>query len=124
MLGELIACQGEAWAADADLAAMGNAHAGLPGDLLNFHYDPVTCAAALGWPGAATQPRRLRPVRDGDVLRCQPDVNGRHCTVVTAVDGDAFTLAWLAAVEAAASSAPHAAISRLLAASWSIFGCR
>jgi hypothetical protein len=87
---------------------LGKAFRQLPGDLLNFHYDPVTCAVALGWPGAATSVRRLRPVLAGDVLRCRPDDDGRQFTVVDTVDGDAFAEAWLGAVEAADSAAPDA----------------
>jgi inosine-uridine nucleoside N-ribohydrolase len=107
-LGRLLAQQGEAWAADAGMAELGKAFRQLPGDLLNFHYDPVTCAVALGWPGAATSVRRLRPVLAGDVLRCRPDDDGRQFTVVDTVDGDAFAEAWLGAVEAADSAAPDA----------------
>jgi inosine-uridine nucleoside N-ribohydrolase len=100
-LGRLLARQSEARGADAAMAALGRAHPGLPDDLLNFHYDPVTCAAALGWPGAVTEVRRLRTVVDGGVLRCVADGDGRQMTVVTSVDGDAFAEAWLAAVTAA-----------------------
>ena len=59
------------------MAELGRVHAGLPDDLLNFHYDPVACAVALGWPGAAVEELRLRPVLDGkEVLQglaVQPD---------------------------------------------------
>lgn len=47
-LGELLARQSEAHGVDSDKVALGPAHAGLPDDLLNFHYDPVACALALG----------------------------------------------------------------------------
>lgn len=105
-LGRLLAQQGEARAADADMPELGKAFRQLPDDLLNFHYDPVTCAVALGWPGATRTARRLRPVLVGDVLHCRPDENGRQCTVVTTVDGDAFAEIWLRAVEAADAAAP------------------
>jgi purine nucleosidase len=102
-LGQVLAQQSEARAVDAGMPALGKAFAGLPDDLLNFRYDPVTCAIALGWPGVTKSSRQLRPVMDGDVLRCEPDWNGRPCTVVSRVDGEAFAQAWLAAVEAADS---------------------
>jgi len=100
-LGQLLARQSEARAADTGMLALGKAHDGLPDDLLNFHYDPVTCAVALRWPGAVTELRRLRTIIEGGVLRCAADENGRQVSVVTTVDGEAFAQTWLAAVEAA-----------------------
>jgi purine nucleosidase len=76
LLGRLLAQQGEARAADAGMPELGKAFRQLPDDLLNFHYDPVTCAVAFGWPGANKSVRRLRPVLAGDVLHCQPDETG------------------------------------------------
>ena len=105
-VGRLLARQSEARAADADMPELGQAFRQLPDDLLNFHYDPVTCAVALGWPGATTSVRRLRPVLTGDVLHCQPDENGRQVTVVSTVDGQAFTETWLRAVETADAAMP------------------
>jgi purine nucleosidase len=86
---------------DSRQEARGRAHAGLPDDLLNFQYDPVACAVAVGWPGAVVQEQRLRPVMEGDVLRFQPDQDGRLVRVVVDLDRASFTDAWLAAVEAA-----------------------
>ena len=107
-LGRLLAQQGEARAADAGMLELGQAFGRLPDDLLNFHYDPVTCAVALGWPGATKSVRRLRPVLTGDVLRCQPDERGREVTVVSAVDGEMFAEEWLRAVQAAEAVIPRA----------------
>jgi inosine-uridine nucleoside N-ribohydrolase len=107
-VGRLLARQGEARAADAGMLELGKAFRQLPDDLLNFHYDPVTCAAALGWPGAAKSTRRLRPVLAGGVLRCRPDKSGRQFTVVSKVDGEAFAETWLCAVEAADAARPAA----------------
>ena len=50
-LGELLARQSQAYAADSGMGRLGRAHAALPDDLVNFHYDPVACAVALGWRG-------------------------------------------------------------------------
>ena len=100
-LGELLARQGEAHGEDHGMAELGRAHAGLPDDLLNFQYDPVACAVAAGWNGAVVEEQRLRPVMEGDVLRFQPDQDGRLVRVVVDLDGASFTDAWLAAVEAA-----------------------
>lgn len=83
------------------MAELGRAHAGLPDDLLNFHYDPVACAVALGWSGAVVEEMRLVPVLDGQVLRFQPDQRGRLTRVATQLDGGSFAETWLSAVEAA-----------------------
>ncbi|MDQ4099786.1 MAG: nucleoside hydrolase [Chloroflexota bacterium] len=99
-LGALLACQGEAHGETYGMAGLGRAHTGLPDDLLNFQYDPVTCAVALGWEGATVEEMRLRPVSDGTVLRFQPDEAGRPVRVVTDIDGAAFAAGWLQAVEA------------------------
>jgi purine nucleosidase len=100
-LGELLARQSEAHALDVGMAELGRAHAGLPDDLLNFHYDPVACAVALGWSGVVVEEMRLRPILDGEALRFQTDPRGRPTRVVVDVDGPSFTETWLAAVEAA-----------------------
>jgi inosine-uridine nucleoside N-ribohydrolase len=100
-LGALLARQGEAHGEDSRMAELGRAHAGLPDDLLNFHYDPVACAVAVGWTGAVIQELRLRPVLEGGVLRFQPSEGERLMRVVAELDGTSFTDTWLAAVEAA-----------------------
>lgn len=99
-LGALLARQSDAFAHDRSMADLGRAHAGLPDDLVNFHWDPVACAVAVGWPGATVAEMRLRPVLTGDVLRFQPDPEGRPVRVVVEVDGAGFTEAWLSAVAA------------------------
>ena len=100
-LGALIARQGEVWAEEQGFAALSAAHAGLPDDLVNFHWDPVTCAIALGWTGARAEEVRLRTVRDGALLRFLRDPAGTPARVVTDVDGPAFAARWLDAVIAA-----------------------
>jgi hypothetical protein len=69
--------------------------------LLNFHYDPVACAVALGWSGATVESRYLTPIVVDDVLRFQPGDPGREIRVTVDVDGPAFSEVWIAAVEAA-----------------------
>jgi purine nucleosidase len=100
-LGELLARQSETHAVDAEMTALGRAHAGLPNDLLNFHYDPVACAVALGWPGAQVNEVRLQPVLRDHVLRFETDPAGRLCRALATLDGPRFTETWLSAVEAA-----------------------
>jgi purine nucleosidase len=100
-LGELLAAQSEEHSVSSGMAGLGAAHPGLPDDLLNFHYDPVACAVAVGWPGVRLESRRLRPALDGGWLRFLDHPDGRPTHVLTDVDGAAFTEAWLAAVAAA-----------------------
>ncbi len=98
-LGKLLARQAEAHAAEHGVGALGRAHRGLPDDLLNFQYDPLACAVALGWPGAIVEEMRLRPVLDGDTLRFEQNPDGRLTRVVVDVDAAGFTDTWLTAVE-------------------------
>jgi purine nucleosidase len=102
-LGTLLARQSEVYGREQGMAELGRAHGGLPDDLLNIHWDPVACAVALGWPGVTIEERRLRPVLENETLWFQSDAEGRLIRVVTAVDGAAFSEAWLGAVEAAQS---------------------
>jgi inosine-uridine nucleoside N-ribohydrolase len=104
-LGELLARQGEAHGHDFQMAQMGRLHAGLPDDLLNFQYDPVACAVALGWPGAIVEETRLQLVHDGELVRFRPGTAGRPMRMLTDLDSDSFTEYWLNAVEAAQSPA-------------------
>ncbi|RKN08673.1 hypothetical protein D7319_14880 [Streptomyces radicis] len=106
-MGHILARQAEARAVDADMTTLGQDHPGLPDDLLNFHYDPVTCAIAAGWLGAETAERHLTTVLRDGVLHFEPDpAPDAECpvTVVTRVDGRAFGPLWLDAVEAAATA--------------------
>jgi inosine-uridine nucleoside N-ribohydrolase len=100
-LGQLLAQQSEAYAQETEKTELGRAHAGLPDDLLNLHWDPVTCAVALGWSGAIVEEMRLKTVLENGVLRFQSDPEGQPTRVVVDVDGVSFTDAWLTAVEAA-----------------------
>jgi hypothetical protein len=98
-VGELLALQSELHARHNRFAELGRAHPGLPRDLLNFHYDPVTCAVACGWPGATVEEMRLRPVVAGGVLRFERSEAGRATRVVVGVDGAAFSELWLCSLE-------------------------
>lgn len=98
-VGALLARQAEAHGEEYGMAALGRAHPGLPDDLLNNQYDPVACAVATGWPGAAVQDATLAPTYEGEVLRFVRDPAGAPTRVVTAVDGGAFAEHWLSTVE-------------------------
>jgi inosine-uridine nucleoside N-ribohydrolase len=101
VLGALLAMQSETYAADAGMAECGLAHAALPDDLVNFHWDPVTAAVAARWSGASIDDAAIRAELDAGTLVLREDEAGRHHRVVTEIDADGFTEMWLASVEAA-----------------------
>lgn len=100
-LGRFLARTSSEHAARRRYGELGRAHAGLPTDLVNFHFDPVACAAALGWPGVRVEERRLSAVVERGLMRFELDAGGRRTTVATSVDGDAFATEWSRAVAAA-----------------------
>ena len=100
-MGDLLARQSEAHAATSGKGALGPAHPGIPDDLVNFHYDPLACAVALGWPGAVVEAMRLRVALEDSVVRLYDDPGGQAVRVVVDVDGAAFTQTWLQAVRTA-----------------------
>jgi purine nucleosidase len=102
-LGHLLAVQSEANALDTKLDVLGRSFSGLPDDLVNFHWDPVTCAVAVGWSGMVTDELSLTTEIDGDVLSFVEAPHGRLTRVVVDIDADAFTEMWLSRVEAAQS---------------------
>ncbi len=100
-LGRLLVRQARAHAEDYRMTELGRAHPGLPDDLVNFQYDPVACAVALGWPAAAVETMHLRPRLEERVLRFEESSGGKPTEVVTGVDSDAFADLWLGCVESA-----------------------
>jgi hypothetical protein len=67
------------------MTQLGQRHAGLPDGLVNFRYDPVACAVALGWPGAAVEETRLRLVRRAELARFKPGPAGRPVRMLTSL---------------------------------------
>ena len=99
-LGELIAMQAEAFGRDeATPLHKKTAWPALPKDTINFQHDPLACAIALDWyRGVEMEELPLRFDIDGGYLREIIDPAGRVTTVVTRVDGDAFSKFWVRAV--------------------------
>ena len=98
-IGELLARQSELHAQASQMTELGQRHPALPDDLLNFHYDPATCAVALHWAGATVVEMRLHTaVRDG-MLCFEQSETGRMTRVVTALDGGSFAEMWLEKIE-------------------------
>jgi inosine-uridine nucleoside N-ribohydrolase len=102
-LGRLLARQAELQAAERSTGELARAHAALPDDLLAFHHDPLTVAAALAWPGVTLEERRLVAIVDeGNHVLCFVDSEkGRLVNVGVDVDADAFSAMWLDSVSTA-----------------------
>jgi len=100
-LGQLLARQAEAFAADEQYEqTYGRTCAGLPDDLINFQHDPLACAVALGWDGVTIEHARVSvEVREGWLYE-QVDEAGQAMRVVTAVDSARFNELWLRLVTA------------------------
>ena len=100
-IGALLAGQAEAYADEQDRAALTAVHPALPDDLLNFHWDPVTCAIAVGWDAVDITDSNVAIdlAADGTVRMRHDDANGRPVRAVVAIDGVAFSETWLAVVD-------------------------
>lgn len=103
-LGRLLADQGERHSADNGRTELPAAYAALPEDLLNFQYDPLACAVAAGWSGVQIDDVGVALSFEDRLLRMQLDDDASPMRVVTNVDGDAFSDAWLDAVERASAT--------------------
>ena len=97
-LARLVARQGELHGVEEGMGRMGREYQQLPDDLLNFHYDPLACAVAVGWDGARVEELELGAREEDGVLAFPEEPGGRKTRVVTAVDGPRFEEEWLRAV--------------------------
>jgi inosine-uridine nucleoside N-ribohydrolase len=96
-LGQLLARQAEAFARDVRYEErLGGTYAGIPADTINFLYDPLAVAIALGWrQGVQIDPLPLAWERRDGVLHLRVAADGRRMPVVRAVDGPHFSAEWL-----------------------------
>jgi inosine-uridine nucleoside N-ribohydrolase len=99
-IGELLALQSEANAVDTRMRELGRSVSALPDDLVNFHWDPVTCAVAAGWSGATIEGFRLSTEMDGEVMQFREGTQGRPARAVLDVDADEFRERWMRSIEA------------------------
>ena len=100
-LGALIAGQSEAHARDNGRTELGRGFDALPDDLLNFQYDPLACAVAVGWDGVTIEDLPVGLELGPERLHMVQALGEPPLPVVTSVDGRAFEEAWLEAVERA-----------------------
>jgi inosine-uridine nucleoside N-ribohydrolase len=105
-LGAVLAEQAVAYAELRGKASLGRAHAGLPDDLVLSLHDPLACAVALNWSSVTVCRRLVAPVLADGGLVLTADADGVAMGVAEAVDGPAFTAAWLATVEGGVREAP------------------
>jgi pyrimidine-specific ribonucleoside hydrolase len=104
-IGQLLARQAKAHSDERDMRQFGRAHPGLPDDLLNFQYDVVACAVAVGMPLAVLEDLVLAPRRDDGLLRFEARQGGRTVTTTTNVNGDTLNGIWLASINRADAGA-------------------
>jgi len=98
-LGRLIADQAERHADDNGRGELAAAYSALPPDLLNFHYDPLACAVALGWDGVRIEAVGCALDHEPDgLLRMTASADAPPLETVVAVDADRFEAGWLDAV--------------------------
>jgi inosine-uridine nucleoside N-ribohydrolase len=98
-LARLMARQAEQFARDEQMEdKYGKTCPGLPADIINFMYDPLACAVALGWDGVEVQEMPLAIAEEDGWLTERPDQAGRMHPVVTKVDGPRFGQFWLECV--------------------------
>lgn len=94
-LARLIARQGQLQCGDNGLEQLAREHPELPQDLLNFHWDPVACGAALGWDCVQVSNLPVEVLeRDGELAMEQRD-GAQLRRVATGVDVEAFRAEWL-----------------------------
>ena len=93
-----MALQGELHCADNKMDRLGAANAAVPDDILNFQYDSLACAAALGWECLTIEEVPLITAEQDSYVVLQRDPTGRARRVVTDVDAAAFSARWLETV--------------------------
>ncbi|OGO38188.1 MAG: hypothetical protein A2W35_08710 [Chloroflexi bacterium RBG_16_57_11] len=95
-LGRLITRQAEAFVVDAGNEIYGETCVGLPKDIINFQYDPLACAIALGWDeGVEIEEIPLIPEEKDGWLVEHIHPAGKPVRVVTKADGARFSEFWL-----------------------------
>lgn len=96
-LGQLLAQQAEAFAADEqNEKKFGETCEGLPNDIINFLHDPLACAIALGWNDGVEfkEVPLILEEKDGWLYE-RIDPVGKPIRLVTKIDGTRFDKFWL-----------------------------
>ena len=99
-VGRLLARQSEVNFESSNLAAAIAAHSELPADLVNFHWDPVAAAVALGWDCISTRSTTLTTARREGVLEFVCTTTPGPDGVSVALDPVDFSRRWIECIEA------------------------
>ncbi len=94
-LGQLLAKQAEEFAKDQNFAEKYKDCRNVPKDIINFQYDPLAVAVALGWDGVKIEKLSLVMDEADGVLSERIDNSGKIFKVATRVDGERFSEFWL-----------------------------
>jgi inosine-uridine nucleoside N-ribohydrolase len=77
---------------------IGKKNSKTPDDIINFLYDPLACAIAVGWDKCEINEVRLSfNIKDG-LLYEEINSTGKNVKVVTHIDGESFNKFWLTTV--------------------------
>lgn len=94
-LGKLLTRQAEEWKKDEKMSEKYKDCENIPKDIINFQYDPLTAAVALGWNGVEIRELPLIIEEKDKVLYEHIDSAGKIFKVITKVDGNKFNEFWL-----------------------------
>lgn len=97
-LGKLLAKQAEEFMRDEKMIEKYKDCENVPKDIINFQYDPLTAAVAIGWDGVSIENLPLVLEEKEGVLYERIDRTGKTFKVVTKVDGARFEEFWLSRV--------------------------
>lgn len=95
-LARLLAAQAELHGADHRMAEVAAANPMLPPDILNFQYDSLACAAALGWDCVTIGEEHIELIERYGELRFERG-RGPVRRHVTGLDAEEFSKRWLEA---------------------------
>jgi len=94
-LGQLLARQAKEFVMDEKIAQIYNGCENIPRDIINFQYDPLAAAVALGWDGAVIEELPLIVEEKDGFIWERVDNAGKLFNVATSVDGPRFSEFWL-----------------------------
>lgn len=98
-LAQLLALQAELHSTDHKMETLAERHPKLPPDILNFQYDSLACAAAIGWDCIQLADEPLELIETEGELRFERGAGPLRRHVVD-FDAEAFAVRWLRTVTA------------------------
>ena len=94
-LSQLVALQAQVQFGESGFERLVAENPSLPRGLLNFQWDPLACAAVLGWDCLTVSELPLALVERDGALAFEEQPGARPRRIVTAVDAPAFREQWL-----------------------------